>query len=1753
MAMTEIDSVLMINLKVDKNADQYDLPNRMRMRKERKAKGAAGMRGVAASILNGTSPSSAPSSGSTLSGGGSDGLGGSSLKDGMAGRESDEWTELSHKSADEELKNPTPILSFRIDPNLEQLAHYQIWLISDMMLFQMNHDPDPVGRVIAIRGLAHFEHSRTAVEILKMCLDDNTQHPLIRREAARALMSPCFRTGAIPRGVSSDREGDGGSGDGSASSGLKSSFASSSQLNSHQQSLVMQSQAQLSHFNQRIRAQQKKPLISHPGLAALLSFFYSHYLSPDGTEIKPNNFSNSDDYYVQKSVIEAIGATVVATTPLRAIPDNILHPRKEQPITPAHPVQLSPSEASAVVTLILQCLHHNDNQQNPFTDTFYLSLLLHSLGQLPLREAHQVKQVRDALTRYIELEKVRQSLHRTITTTALQTLGRLAVAGVTSVHPMDIARFLSASQPLAVRSTAFQCLVLMLEMMPGFYRANPVVKRRYWDDDRKRIVNEEDVELEDEKEGQMEKNLNATSNQSNDALLPFEKEKADPSLLNVTNTPSDTLSSSSSDSSGFNVLQGITSPSNMTTSDASVSLIPHPAAQFMQNRLSKSQPSFAANQSSITAPFTLGVSTPQQSILSPMSTLSSPSSPSSPSGTSLSASSSPSSSSTSALVHSPLSTVTSAPSSSQNNSNSSSNTATGTQQQQQSSSTSSSTTSQYSSASIELMKHELSIVPPLFPLFEHAIQLANSDPLSLLGCSMLTALSAFVARLRQAAAEYECLVQGEALQKEREIIARKEGEKLRPIIGHAASSLALGSVATTTAMQAEKMKRELEAERLAKKEGTEEKASQFKMPQFASNDADKKETSSVSVSSPAASPSDASPFQGIRIASPITSPNSPNSPNSSSNNNPAASNAASSASATNATTNATTNLKTSSTASAPPDPPSLSISPVTFPSPQNRQLALNTNNANGQFMSRFVPPMQMPLNRSLSNTDSNGMPTGNPGILMMNGTNGISNITGMLASPLRAMPQYSLMGSFAPGMKSQGMGQMQLQQQMLFQRQQQQLQLQLHQQQQRLYQQRLQQQQRQLQQQLLQKQKSQQDANRTGSSSYMSSSSASSSSSSHSSLPMSTDVIGEASEKRRQAFCGVLPLLGVASPTPFSPIPSSAFIKVVTAAIPLPAGASTPSAASSPLDGDEKENFLSPPMISLSTTAEQRQDDVPPLFFPPHGSLILDTREKHRFGVAVREKMDALTENEGKDTETRKASEKVLPKKENDMDSSLLVKTSAFAPLTTTAKNSDSFWRQVKSRSSLSPQPQTQTLPAPSLTTARTPSAAASASSSSLTSLSYSPKSTEKGQDPSEQSREVLAAEAEKGDVLGQVKEDPDIPRPLSLAVIDSKDDLLVQTSQNRARSRSPAAYDGPSAITSPVHLANIAPSPSPAPLPSPSPSLTPSVFPSSTSSSLANRPYTAAVAVRRLVNLLWRFIVSSERAAYDGSIRQAGISLFRALFGKNVPPCFKDDPSIVAAVLPSLYAPSSFPSSAMSPSSSSSLHSFTSRGVSVVSLSPSSSSLSSFTVRRVGSVGRSSSVASLKREREFLRRGSSVGTANEDAREKKEEAIMNEESEFKNINDDVRKGAQLKNEGQDDNFLKSDDSLVKQTSSIEKEAENGREQKNGNATNNTSDETAEIRTAQFDCSSDPTNKDANAPDALFSGVQSIPDETPESSVSPSKTDSSLSPQTETKIHLPKITVVSKGTKIVFKKCISQRPNPSEGVNTAGSPLRLSQ
>lgn len=147
--------------------------------------------------------------------------------------------------------------------------------------------------------------------------------------------------------------------------------------------------------------------------------------------LRPNDFSNFEDYFVQKAVVHAI-ATI----------------RDEKDNTPAE-----------VIEFLFDLLNSNDNSRNAYSDNYYVASLIHALAYIRSDSQATYMEIVKQSERYLGKELMMPCYHNVIAQACLHLLATLQAAGRLDVELNDFVRYFSYGNLPVVRAVAIRCFV----------------------------------------------------------------------------------------------------------------------------------------------------------------------------------------------------------------------------------------------------------------------------------------------------------------------------------------------------------------------------------------------------------------------------------------------------------------------------------------------------------------------------------------------------------------------------------------------------------------------------------------------------------------------------------------------------------------------------------------------------------------------------------------------------------------------------------------------------------------------------------------------------------------------------------------------------------------------------------------------------------------------------------------------------------------------------------------------------------------------------------------------------------------------------------------------------------------------------------------------------------------------------------------------------------------------------------------------
>lgn len=149
---------------------------------------------------------------------------------------------------------------------------------------------------------------------------------------------------------------------------------------------------------------------STTGLDMLFKFFKKEFFDAQGAQIRPNDFSDLESYFMQKGVAEVISN----------VKDN------------------SGRTSPEVLEFLLDLLKNNDNSRNFYNDNYYLATVLRCLTNSNTSGLADNPKIRKQLQRYLSLEKLMPSYRNTVTVACLQSLSDMQAS---NRIPLDLELF----------------------------------------------------------------------------------------------------------------------------------------------------------------------------------------------------------------------------------------------------------------------------------------------------------------------------------------------------------------------------------------------------------------------------------------------------------------------------------------------------------------------------------------------------------------------------------------------------------------------------------------------------------------------------------------------------------------------------------------------------------------------------------------------------------------------------------------------------------------------------------------------------------------------------------------------------------------------------------------------------------------------------------------------------------------------------------------------------------------------------------------------------------------------------------------------------------------------------------------------------------------------------------------------------------------------------------------------------------------
>ncbi|KUI57125.1 Transcription initiation factor TFIID subunit 2 [Cytospora mali] len=181
------------------------------------------------------------------------------------------------------------------------------------------------------------------------------------------------------------------------------------------------------------------------GMHHLLRVFKAFYCYPDTSTPRPNDFSDKKSYHVQA-----------------AIPAAVARVRGD--------LEFCPTEARE---FILDQLIYNNNDENPFSDHFYIAKLLEALaismvrakidevnnGELDAEMQSFVVKALEQIDRYKSMDEVFSSYQNIWTRTALDCKVKLMKSGIIPIDGVEFMQYLTPDTLDVVQIKAFECMI----------------------------------------------------------------------------------------------------------------------------------------------------------------------------------------------------------------------------------------------------------------------------------------------------------------------------------------------------------------------------------------------------------------------------------------------------------------------------------------------------------------------------------------------------------------------------------------------------------------------------------------------------------------------------------------------------------------------------------------------------------------------------------------------------------------------------------------------------------------------------------------------------------------------------------------------------------------------------------------------------------------------------------------------------------------------------------------------------------------------------------------------------------------------------------------------------------------------------------------------------------------------------------------------------------------------------------------------
>lgn len=315
----------------------------------------------------------------------------------------------------------------RIDPEGDWLKQLSFRQAEYMWINQLQNDRDVTAQFEGIDGLTRAAATDAACVALHAVLNNSQNFFKVRMRAASALgvLSTRFRRAFellqnffllqyydLP--------------DSSRQSSATNSTASSSAVTTPGTNMLSDSRP--STPATAPSSQSSRPYTPAPGGSSQMDLDID---DEEDATLRPNDFSNFEDYFVQKATMHAI-ATI----------------RDEKDYTPTE-----------VIEFLLDLLNSNDNSRNAYSDNYYVASLIHALTYIKSDNQVTYTEIVKQSERYLGKELMMPCYHNVIAQACLHLLATLQAAGRLDVDMNEFTRYFSYGNLPAVRAVAIRCFI----------------------------------------------------------------------------------------------------------------------------------------------------------------------------------------------------------------------------------------------------------------------------------------------------------------------------------------------------------------------------------------------------------------------------------------------------------------------------------------------------------------------------------------------------------------------------------------------------------------------------------------------------------------------------------------------------------------------------------------------------------------------------------------------------------------------------------------------------------------------------------------------------------------------------------------------------------------------------------------------------------------------------------------------------------------------------------------------------------------------------------------------------------------------------------------------------------------------------------------------------------------------------------------------------------------------------------------------